>query len=229
MAVLFPFDREPFQEMSQPSKPAMVAVWGTLSVVMIWVVLSFLKERSGGAEMTEDKAPSLPVLKQLDPFSLTNQHGRVVTLESYRGKIWVADVIFARCPGPCSEMTRKMKRIQEKLGETEDVRLVSLTTDPEYDTPEVLRKYGMTFGSDQEHWDFLTGTKPQMKEMLTKNLLQVALEKEESQMESENDFFIHSTLMVVVDGKGRIRATVETLTPGALEQILETIEVLKSE
>ncbi len=219
--------------MKSPSQSAHLIVWGAVILVMAWIVMSFVNERASqeadAPAHNIEKKQALPVYKTLDPFTLTNQAGAEVTLEDYKGSIWVADVIFTRCPGPCAEMTRRMKSLQDVLAGQEDVRLVSLTTDPDFDTPEVMRRYALTFDANLDQWDFLTGPKPEMKKVLEKNLMQTGIEKDEEHRESENDLFIHSTMMVLIDKEGRIRGTFETLKPEALVQLLSAIELLKTE
>src|SRR5579872_5915264 len=64
-------------------------------------------------------------------FTLTNQDGIGVGLNDLRGKVWVADIIFTRCPGPCLKMTRQMKDLQAALPQRSQAKLVTLTTDPD--------------------------------------------------------------------------------------------------
>ena len=81
----------------------------------------------------------MPVLGQLPDFVLTNQLGQAVSLADLRGQVWVADVIFTRCPGPCAKMTRHYAELQTALPANQPIKLVSFTSDPEYDTPKVLK------------------------------------------------------------------------------------------
>ena len=67
--------------------------------------------------------------------------GNAVTLDTLRGHVWVGDIIFTRCPGPCRKMSREMNELSEALSARSNARLVSLTTDPTYDTPAVFRDY----------------------------------------------------------------------------------------
>ena len=92
-------------------------------------------------------------------FTLTNQNGSAVSLADLRGQVWVADIIFTRCPGPCLKMTRQMKELQEALPPASQAKLVTLTTDADFDTPPVLKAYAERFGADTNRWMFLTGPK----------------------------------------------------------------------
>lgn len=178
---------------------------------------------------TGKEGGQLPVLHTLGSLSLTNHLGEAVGLDSLRGKPWFAHIIFTRCPGPCARMTRQMGLLQSKIPGTSKARFVSISTDPEYDTPEVLQKYARKFNADTDSWSFLTGSKEEIFRVSTQELLLVLLEKEASQRESEEDLFLHSTLTVLVDPLGRIRGSYEMLEEGALDAALNDLQLLESE
>ena len=152
----------------------------------------------------------LPVYGQVGNFSLTNQDGRPVSLSDLHGKVWVADIIFTRCAGPCLKMSRQMSELQAALAAQSDVMLVTLTTDPGYDSPPILKTYGTRFGANFQHWMFLTGTPKQIASLATDSLKLTALEKKPEERESPVDLFIHSTIFVVVDKQSRLRGIFET-------------------
>ena len=85
--------------------------------------------------------PDLPDYGAVPPFSLTDRTERPVRLSDLQGKVWVVDFIFTTCPGPCPVMTSQMKRLQDELKGRRQVQLVSITVDPETDTPAVLSRY----------------------------------------------------------------------------------------
>ena len=107
-------------------------VWGLLALVVVSVMGVFV------LTLLHPLPKPLPVFGEVADFKLTNQLGRAVSLSELTGHVWVADVIFTRCPGPCVGMTRKMKAIQERLSPKSAVKLVSLTADPAFDTPPAL-------------------------------------------------------------------------------------------
>jgi protein SCO1/2 len=107
-------------------------------------------------------------------------------------------------------MTAQMADLQASVPPEWPVRLVSLTTDPEYDTPEVLRGYAAAYQADSQRWDFLHAAKPAIADLAVNNLKLVVLDKEESR-ESVNDLFIHSTTLALVDKHGRLRGAFESL------------------
>ena len=190
----------------------------------------FLINWTGSGAGDASTSAALPVFRALSSMDLVDQEGEPVNLQTFRGQPWFTNIIFTRCPGPCARMTQKMRQLQEALpAEASEVRLVSLTTDPDFDTPEVLSQYARKFGADTRSWKFLTGTKEEIVRVSTQEWLLVMLEKEEAERESPNDIFLHSTLTVLMDGLGRIRGAYEILEEGQLEEALADLQRLLQE
>lgn len=122
-----------------------------------------------------------------------------------------------------------MARIQDGLGATSTVGLLSLTSDPEFDQPPVLREYARKVGAQPNRWQFVTGTRDQIRRLATQEFLMVLQDKPEKERASEEDLFLHSTLIAIIDAQGRMRGTVEGLTPGAVEQALGMLRQLEAE
>ena len=152
----------------------------------------------------------LPVYGQVADFTLTNQNSEPISLKNLRGHVWIADIIFTRCPGPCRRMSKRMKEIQDALPASSQARLVTLTTDPDYDTPPILKKEAARIGADPNRWIFLTGPPKDIAKLATDSLKLAALEKPVNERESANDLFVHSTIFVIVDKKGQLRRVLET-------------------
>ncbi len=163
------------------------------------------------------RAP-LPVYGLVGNFTLTNQDGAAVSLGALRGHVWVADLIFTRCPGPCLKMTRQMKELQQALPDASQARLVSLTTDPDFDNPSVLKTYAQRFGADPRRWMFLTGAKKQIANLAIDSLKLTAIEKAPADRQSPDDLFVHSTILVLVDRQARLRGVFETTGDGVVAQ-----------
>ena len=190
---------------STNSRPVEWAVWGGIAFVVLAILGAFVRERS---RATTSK---LPVIAQVADFTLTNQLGHPVRLADLRGQVWIADIIFSRCPGPCATMTKRMSELQAALPANAPVKLVSLTTDPGHDTPHTLASYAQRFGADSNRWHFLTGAKADLVKLAVNSLKLTVLDKEEASRTSPNDLFIHSTIFVVVDKQGRLRAVFESM------------------
>ena len=152
----------------------------------------------------------LPVIGPVADFTLTNQDGAVTTLADLSNHVWVADIIFTRCTGPCPIMTGQMKSLQDALPPDSQAKLVTLTTDPDYDSPTILTRYGKRFGADFHRWTFLTGTKAQIGALAGGSLKLSAVPVAAAQQKNPADLFIHSTIFVVVDKQARLRGVFQT-------------------
>jgi len=189
------------QTTGHPERP-LRTIWIGVALVAAILGLSFW--------LQSPRQPPLPVLGQVTEFSLTNQAGQEVTLATLRGRVWLADIIFTRCPGPCARMTRQMAAVQAALPHNSQAQLVSLTTDPDFDTPEVLTTYATRFGADANRWHFLTGTKKAIGDLAANGLKLAAVEKAAELRDNPDDLFIHATIFVLVDKQGRLRGIFET-------------------
>lgn len=175
-------------------------------------------------------APALPVLGEVGDFAVTNQAGLRLDAAALKGQVVVVDLIFTRCPGPCRQLTGVLRRIQDGLASSSaPTKLVSITSDPEFDTPAVLAAYATRFGADPARWHFVTGAKPVIRDLATRQLKLVLVEKDAAERSSPEDLFLHSTLVVVLDRQGRLRAVVEGLEPGAADQVLAVVGQLERE
>src|SRR5215471_9180899 len=186
-----------------------VGIGLTVALVLLAIGLNAFKAGNPGKP--------LPVLGQIADFSLTNQDGQAVSLKDLRGHVWVADIIFTRCAGPCLKMSRQMRDLQEALPANSQARLVSLTTDPAFDTSKVLKTYAGRFSADLGRWMFLTGTQGQISNLATNSLKLVAMENkgEPGQPPPEpSSLFIHSTILVLVDKQAQLRGVFQTVGEG---------------
>ncbi len=184
--------------------------------VLLTIVLLLLAALLAAAKLKQARAGAvpLPVIAQVSDFVLTNQSGKTVTLADLKGHVWVADIIFTRCAGPCPRMTRQMQQVQAALPSDSNARLVSLTTDPKFDTPAVLEAYAQKFRARTDNWLFLTGTPQEIARLAIDSLKLTAVEKKPSEQQSPQDLFIHSTILVVVDKAARLRGVFETEVEG---------------
>src|SRR5215469_7618840 len=162
------------------------------------------------AELRNEQRPQLPIIGQIADFTLTNQDGQVTTLAALTNHVWVADIIFTRCAGPCPRMTGQMKSVQESLAPDSNVRLVTLTTDPDYDSPELLKRYGQHFGADFNRWTFLTGTKMGIAGLAAGSLKLGSTPIAPVDKKNAADLFIHTTIFVLVDKHAQLRGIFET-------------------
>jgi len=121
------------------------------------LLLALLSSSALAHETLHDQR--LPVIGPAPDFALTSQDGGRVSLRDFGGKVVAVTFIFASCADLCPMLTDKMARVQDKLGPAfgPKIAFVSITVDPERDTPEVLKQYAQSFGADLKGWAFLTG------------------------------------------------------------------------
>jgi len=182
-------------------------LWLGMGLLLGFLGLAYLLSL---AELKRTKEIALPVLGQIADFTLTNQDGKITTLADLTNHVWIADIIFTRCAGPCPIMTGQMKKLQDALPQTSEAKLVTLTTDPDYDSPEVLKKYGERFGADFNRWTFLTGTKNEIKNLAANSLKLSAVQIKPEDQKNSADLFIHTTIFVIVDKHAQLRGVFET-------------------
>ena len=180
------------------------------------------------------RPPQLPVISAVPAFTLTNQLGQPVTLDTLNGRVWIADIIFTRCAGPCPVMTRQMRELQDALPADSRAQLITLTTDAEYDTPPVLKQYGEKFDAKPDRWSFLTGQPKDVANLAIDGLKLTAIAKKPEERTDPADLFVHSTIFVAVDKRGRLRGVFETQGdhvnwPRAKQQILGAVRQLECE
>jgi protein SCO1/2 len=110
---------------------------------------------------------TLPKIKPAPEFTLTKQDGKRLSLKELRGRVLAITFIFASCADTCPLLTAKMAGIQNRLGSDfgKKVYFVSITVDPERDTPEMLKRYAEAHKADPAGWAFLTGTSAEIREV----------------------------------------------------------------
>jgi protein SCO1/2 len=109
----------------------------------------------------------LSKIKPAPEFTLTNQDGKRLALKELRGKVLAITFIFASCVDTCPLLTAKLAGIQKRLGSDfgSKVHFVSITVDPERDTPEVLKRYAEAYKANLSGWAFMTGSQAEIREV----------------------------------------------------------------
>jgi len=178
---------------------------------------------------------SLRVIGPVADFTLTNQDGKITTLADFTNHVWVANIVFTRCAGPCPRLTGQMKSLQTALPPASIARLVTLTTDPEFDSPAVLKKYAAHYDADPNRWTFLTGTKDEIGRLAANSLKLSAQPVKPKEQKNAADLFIHTTIFVVVDKHAQLRGFFEAggdgmdWTNAVLPKVLQSIRQLENE
>jgi protein SCO1/2 len=177
--------------------------------VAIFLILSFFFKDS-------QPVKELPEIGNIPQFEFTNSNGNIVTLDNLKGKVWVADFIFTTCTMACPMMTGNMNIVHKKFKKNDNVRLVSISVYPEYDTPEVLKNYASQYDADTEKWLFLTGKEDAVKDII----------RDGFKIGDYEDIIFHSEKFALVDKKGIIRAYYNGMKSEDMKQLKKDINAL---
>ena len=187
---------------------------GRLKLSPAWLLFAALALAIPIAPMLVARRPSmLPRLADLPQFSLTDQRGRLFGRDDLRGKVWVANFVFTSCSDACPRLTRQMRTLQDRLDPHGRIGLLSISVDPDRDTPERLRQYGETYGAREDLWHFLTGSPTEIERTVVKGF-KIAMAKvppaqagpqTDDELRAEAIDILHGDRFVLVDSDARIR------------------------
>ena len=143
---------------------------------------------------TKSRIDNIGIIGKVPSFSLTNFDGSIITDQQLNNKISIVSFIFTQCEGACPIMSDNMSTLQERFSASDDIQFLSITTDPDYDTLDILSEFSSNYSNDN-NWFFLRGDIVDIIEL------------------SEKGFFLsaallpagHSTRFVLVDKELNIR------------------------
>lgn len=155
---------------------------------------------AGLAAAAGDAGEPLPVIGPAPGFALTSQDGKPVSLVALRGKVVAVAFIFTGCSSICPLLTQKMVQVQDALGADfgTNVAFVSITLDPEHDTPQALQDYARAWSAKRAGWSFLTGP-PETIAEVTRQYGVFAAQKQ------DGGGIDHTQLTSIIDAEGMIR------------------------
>lgn len=190
----------------------------------------------GAFACVEKKDASLPIYGERDvqngdtvyhkiqPFQFVNQDSQVVTNETFKGKIYVADFFFTSCRTICPIMKTQMHRVYDSVENDPEVLILSHTIDPEFDTVGLLHDFADRLGVKSSKWHFVTGVKDSIYNVAQKSYFSITVEDK-----SEPDGFIHSGAFLLVDKQQRIRGKYDGTKEEEVNRLMADIQKLKAE
>lgn len=161
---------------------------------------------------------------QVADFSFTTQDNDTLGLEDLEGEWWVADFIFTNCVTVCLPMTYHMSLLQENIDKEDlDVRLISFSVDPDFDTPEVLKAYGEDYDADFSNWSFLTGYDFEtIKELSIKSFKSLVAEPQ-----PDDDQVLHGTSFFLVSPEGEIIKNYSGIDIKVVDEIIADLKKIQ--
>ena len=234
-----------------PGRLALSPAWALFAALALAVPLAAFYARSWSS------ATRLPVLAVLPEFRLQDQRGQAFERRQLLGRVWIADFVFTHCAEACPRLTQKMRTLQDQLTQEEAaarIGLLSVSVDPERDTPEVLQRYARTFGARDEVWRFLTGPQAEVERAVVQGF-KIAMVKapldgvapppaavklppqqgsappplgDETPEEIHAQAFdiLHGEKFVLVDVQGRIRGYYDVTEEAGLRRLLHDARLL---
>jgi len=160
----------------------------SLAIILsiVFTAYSFIKEV---------KRPQLPVLGKVNDFTLTDSNGEQFLGKKLRGKVWIVDFIFTTCASMCPIMSNNMAKLHRSFELSNKVDFVSISVNPEQDTPEVLARYAKSLDANTDQWHFLTGPRDRIKRIAVHSF----------KLGSIDDPVFHSSYFTLVDRSGLVR------------------------
>lgn len=210
--------RVPARRAKPPAASITLAV--ATVVLLIAGAVGCRDQRAPAPKPAASEAPAPVPAKLEEPgarvneFVLTDQAGEAFDSRSLAGKVWVGSVFFANCPGPCFRENQALADMLREI-DSPDLVVVSLTCDPDNDTPEVLRRYAERFDADLSRWKFLTGDMATIKTIANESFRLPA------------EVGVHSERGVVFDRQGRLRGGFHLLQADRVDLLKQLVrEVL---
>jgi protein SCO1/2 len=169
------------------------------SVLMLAMLASVMLVQPRDLPDAVSQERALPKIAPAPDFTLTSQDGVPVSLKDLRGKVVAVTFIFTMCSTTCPVLTPMMSFVQDRLGSDFGAKIafISITVDPERDTPEVLKEYAQAFDANLAGWSFLTGEPAAIREVTRRYGVYAA--------KSENGDVDHTFLTSIIDPHGILR------------------------
>lgn len=183
-----------------------------------------------------EKADRLPIFGQREvvgtdtiyhtiaDFEFVDQDSTLVTDETFKDQIYVADFFFTSCRTICPIMKTQMLRVYEATAAMPDVKLLSHTIDPEYDTVALLHDFANRLGVSSDRWHFVTGIKDSIYKIAQTSYFATAMEDK-----SEPDGFIHSGAFLLIDKERRIRGKYDGTKEEEVNRLIADIKRVRKE
>jgi protein SCO1/2 len=185
-------------------------------LVVVMIVLGVLIAASCGGNQPAPapEASELPVMREAPDFELTDQDETRITLAELSGKVVLMNFIYTSCPSACQLQNFDLKSVWGSLDEASrrELVIVSISFDPEVDTPQVLKEYAQSWGFDIPGWYFLTGSLEEVAKVLEEYgvFYELVPAGEHTHPDGEVEFhgrgFIHMNQAILIDQDGMIRS-----------------------
>ncbi len=164
------------------------------------------------------------VYHTIGDYKFIDQDSNLVTPETFKGKIYVADFFFTTCPTICPLMKAQMLRVYKEFENNDHVAFLSHSIDPEYDTVALLHDFAERLGVKSNKWHFITGDKDKIYDIGQKSYMVTAMEDD-----NEQGGYLHSGAFILVDEDKRIRGMYDGTKPEEVDKMMKDMRRLLKE
>lgn len=210
----------------------MKKLFGAMAIVLLWSACKFNNtqtlpiygNRQAETKVINGQTVTDTVYQTIPPFKFINQYGDSISDKNLDGKIYVADFFFTSCPSICPVMQRNMLNVYNAFKSGSDVKIISYTIDPKYDSVPVLKKYADKLGITGNMWWLLQGKKDDTYRLAEKNYL-VAVSKDTTVAGG----YVHQGYFVLIDKEKRVRGSYDGTNQEQVAQLIADIKILQKE
>lgn len=164
------------------------------------------------------------VYKSIANFKFIDQKGNEVTQDNFKNKIYVADYFFCTCQSICPIMSTQMERVADYFKDDSDIKFISHTVNPEYDSVNVLADYAAAHHARYGQWYLVTGNKKELYDLARESYMLDA-----SEGDGGEEDFIHTQNFALIDTEKHIRGYYDGTNPKEIDQLINDIKLLKKE
>lgn len=200
--------------------------------LLVGLLTMLLMISACSTETNNSKQPAPNDVSELNwkvpDFTYTDQNGKPIGLKDLKGKVWLTNFIFTRCPDICPPMTANMSKVQQHLKEEGiEAEIISFSVDPEHDTPEVLKEFSSNYKVDESSWHFVTGYPLPEIQVMVKETFKGMVEHQKGPSEDVPLLVNHPSQFYLVDGEGKVVRFYDGLQPDPKQIAKEIKEVQK--
>lgn len=181
-------------------------------------------QRNAVTRMVNGQSVTDTIYQTIPAFRYINQYGDSITDKNVNGKVYVADFFFTSCPSICPVMQRNMLDVYKAYKNSDDVKILSFSIDPKYDSVKVLKKYADKLGISGNMWWLLQGNKDTTYQLAEKSFL-VAVNADNTVPGG----YVHQGYFVLIDKLKRIRGSYDGTNPKQVAQLIDDIKTLRAD
>lgn len=168
----------------------------------------------------------LPPISYVQPFSFTNQDGKIITEKNVAGKVFVANYFFTTCKSICPKMNNEVKKVYEHFKNDHNFLILSHTSDPGTDSPARLKQYADSMQVTTPNWLFLTGRKDSLYRQAR---LSYRIDDPNNTVQNIDDDFLHTQFLALINKKGEVVKIYDGLRPTEITDLIKDAEKLLKE